>query len=336
LLVNLGSPKSLNLNDIKSYLNEFLSDDLVIDLPKPIQQFIIKFLILPFRSPKTKSAYEKIWEKNGSPLIDNTRNIAKALEKNTDWKVDIAMRYQYPSILECIQKYKKLSIKELIILPLYPHNAISTTLSAEIKIKEVINTIYPELDLIYVKPFFNNKKYIEALSETIKPHLNKIDKLIFSYHGIPERHLYKGDMSKQHCLKVDDCCNMDCFQSNHCYRSNVFTTAKLCAQYLNIKDNKWSITFQSRLSIIDPKWLRPYTDLELKKLPKQGYKKIAIICPSFVADCLETLEEINITGRKIFLESGGEDFIYIPCLNNDEIFVSALKEMIVSAKNNNI
>ena len=327
LLINLGSPKSLQTTDVKLYLKEFLSDDLVIDLPKPIQQLILHLFILPFRPKKTKEAYKKIWN-NGSPLIQNTNKIAIALKNKTGWNVDIAMRYQQPSITNTIIRYKNEGIKKLTVLPLYPHNAISTTLSTEIEIKKIINNIYPNLKIKYVKPFYNNTLYIDALSKSIKPYINNIDKLIFSYHGIPERHIKKGDKSSSHCMTNSNCCEIDCISSQSCYKSNVITTSKMCAENLNLNIKRWQIAFQSRVSIIDPNWLKPYTDIELEKLPKNGIKKIAIVCPSFVADCLETLEEINLRARKTFLDAGGKKFEFIPCLNDNKYFISALEQII--------
>ena len=187
---------------------------------------------------------------------------------------------------------KKLS-SQLIVLPLYPHNAISTTLSTEIAVKNIVNKFYPELRIIFKKPFYDNPIYIEALSKSIEPFINNIDKLIFSYHGIPNRHIIKGDVTKSHCMKDENCCEISCIASQNCYRSNVMTTSNLCAKNLNLSDEKWMITFQSRVTIIDPNWLRPYTDIELTKLPENGIKNIAIVCPSFTADCLETLDEIQ-------------------------------------------
>ena len=328
LLINLGSPKSLEIKDVKSYLKEFLSDDLVIDLAKPLQQAILRLFILPFRPKKTKEAYQLIWSKEGSPLISNTKKIAKALEKQTGWQVDIAMRYQYPSIRDAIQKYKNNDIKELFVLPLYPHSAISTTLSTDREVKNIINSIHPKLKTVLIKPFYDNPIYIEALSKSIKPYLNNIDKLIFSYHGIPERHVRKGDLSHSHCMKEVNCCEVDCLASHNCYRSNVLKTSELCANKLELNRDKWMVSFQSRVTIIDPNWLKPYTDIELTQLSKNGIKNIAVICPSFVADCLETLEEINMRGRQSFLDFGGESFEYIPCLNDDVFFISALENII--------
>ncbi|MBF89871.1 MAG: ferrochelatase [Candidatus Marinimicrobia bacterium] len=329
LLINLGSPKSLSIKHIRKYLNEFLSDDHVIDLPKYIQQFILRSFILPFRPKQAKEAYEQIWTKAGSPLINNTKLIANSLMKKTGLKVKIAMRYQEPSIESQIKNIKNKGIKELVVIPLYPHHAMSTTVSTELEFNRIVETIYSDLDFKYVKPFYDNPKYIFALSETIKPFLNKNpDKIIFSYHGIPERHIKKSDLIGNHCLINSDCCQINCLTSENCYRSNVFTTSKLVAEYLNLDNDIWDVTFQSRVSIIDPRWLKPYTDKEFIKLGKSTSKNIAVICPSFIADCLETLEEINIRGRKSFLESGGISFNYIPCLNNNSFFIELLEELI--------
>jgi ferrochelatase len=329
LLINLGSPKSLDKKDVKDYLREFLSDDLVIDLPKILQQFILRCFILPFRPAQAKEAYELIWEEEGSPLIINTQKIANALAKKTGWNVDIAMRYQEPSIENVIEKYKENNVEELTVISLYPHNAMSTTLSTELAVKEVVRRIYPDLKLSFVEPFYDNPLYIEALSESIKPYLKDIDKLVFSYHGIPMRHIKKSDISGSHCIGENSCCNIDNVSSRNCYRSNTFTTSKLTAQYLKLKSSEWMMTFQSRVSIISPNWLKPYTDIELDNLPPKGVKRVGVVCPSFVADCLETLEEIDMRARETFEEAGGETFKYIPCLNDDKKFISVLEHLIL-------
>ena len=329
LLINLGSPKSLDKKDVKDYLREFLSDDLVIDLPKILQQFILRCFILPFRPAQAKEAYELIWEEEGSPLIINTQKIANALAKKTGWNVDIAMRYQEPSIENVIEKYKENNVEELTVISLYPHNAMSTTLSTELAVKEVVRRIYPDLKLSFVEPFYDNPLYIEALSESIKPYLKDIDKLVFSYHGIPMRHIKKSDISGSHCIGENSCCNIDNVSSRNCYRSNTFTTSKLTAQYLKLKSSEWMMTFQSRVSIISPNWLKPYTDIELDNLPPKGVKRVGVVCPSFVADCLETLEEIDMRARETFEEAGGQTFKYIPCLNDDKKFISVLEHLIL-------
>ena len=177
----------------------------------------------------------------------------------------------------------------------------------------------------------DNPLYIEALSDSIKPYLKDYDKIIFSYHGIPERHIKKSDSSRNHCFSNSSCCEIECIESQNCYRSNVLKASKLTAEKLDLSDDKWMTTFPSRVTIIDPKWLKPYTDIELVNFASKGIRNIVILCPSFIADCLETLEEINIRGRKSFLNSGGKKFTFVPCLNNDKNFLSLLKELVIAA-----
>ena len=331
LLVNLGSPKSLSKSDVREYLKEFLSDDYVMDLPKILQQFILRAFILPFRPSKTKEAYEKIWEKEGSPLIINTQKIATSLSEKTGWKVDIAMRYQEPSIREKVKKYKQRKINEVIVIPSYPHHAMSTTKTTNIEIDKIVSEEYPNLKVRYIEPFYNDPRYIDALSHSIKPYLNDLDKLVFSYHGIPERHLTKGDVVGDHCMKVENCCDINCKSSQSCYRSNVLATSKLTADQLELTDNQWMVSFQSRVSIMGPAWLKPYTDIEIDKLGENGMEKIGVVCPSFIADCLETLEEIEMQAKESFIESGGKELVYIPCLNNNPEFINALESIIEDA-----
>ena len=331
LLVNLGSPKSLSKADVKEYLKEFLSDDYVVDLPKILQQFILRAFILPFRPSKTKEAYEKIWEEDGSPLIINTQKIATSLSEKTGWKVDIAMRYQEPSIREKVKKYKERKTNEVIVIPLYPHHAMSTTKTTKIEIDKIVSEEYPSLKVKYIEPFYDDPRYIDALSHSIKPYLDDLDKLIFSYHGIPERHLTKGDVVGDHCMKVENCCDISCKSSQSCYRSNVLATSKLTADQLELADNQWMVSFQSRVSIMGPAWLKPYTDIEIDKLGENGMEKIGVVCPSFIADCLETLEEIEMQAKESFIESGGKELVYIPCLNNNPEFINALESIIEDA-----
>ena len=329
LLINLGSPKSLNIKDIRAYLFEFLSDKFVVDLPKLLQQFIVRLIILPFRSRKTRNAYKAIWSSKGSPLIENTKIIAHSLKQKTGWNVDIAMRYQNPSIKDSILSFKKRKVKEIVIVPLYPHHAMSTTYSTKVEVDRIIKQYYPELRYSIIKPFYDHPKYIHALSEQLKPFIsNQMDKVIFSYHGLPERHMRKSDASGEHCLQSSFCCEIDCEPARKCYRSNVLKTSELVAEKLNLNKKQWVASFQSRVTIIDRKWLRPFTDIVLKNLPKKRVNNIVIICPSFIVDCLETLEEIDIRARELFYKAGGKKFNYAPCLNNDKNFIGMLEQLI--------
>ena len=327
LLVNLGSPKDLNLSSIKEYLMEFLTDDNVVDLPKIIQKILVKNIIVPFRSKKTQEAYSSIWKKDGSPLIINTNSLAKKLSDKTNYSVEIAMRYQYPSIKQAIEKLINKGCKEIIAVPLYPHYAQSTIFTTENKIKEISTSLGGNLKISFIRPFYNAEGYIDALTSLIKESLpSDFDHLLFSYHGIPERHVKNTDPSKTHCLKVKDCCNIKADAHQFCYRHQVLETTKLCAKKLNIEKEKWSVSFQSR---IGPGWLKPFTDKVLDELPEKNIKKLAVVCPAFVADNLETLEEINIRAREQFIHNGGIEFTYIPCLNDNNNWVDFLSNYII-------
>ena len=210
----------------------------------------------------------------------------------------------------------------LTILPLYPHYSMSTTLTTQRKVEEINNKKKLGLELKFVSPFYNQDQYISSLTSKIKPFLNyKIDYLLFSYHGIPERHILKTDPTGSHCLKHNNCCKVESEAKRFCYKAQVLETSRLCASSLELEENKWGVSFQSR---IGPGWLKPFSDIELQKLPQKGIKNIAVICPSFLVDNLETLEEIQIRGRETFKNAGGENFYYIPCLNEDDHWVDFL------------
>ena len=237
------------------------------------------------------------------------------------------MRYQYPSIKQAIEKLINKGCKEIIAVPLYPHYAQSTIFTTENKIKEISTSLGGNLKVSFIRPFYNEEGYIDALTSLIKESLpSDFDHLLFSYHGIPERHVKNTDPSKTHCLKVKDCCNIKADAHQFCYRHQVLETTKLCAKKLNIEKEKWSVSFQSR---IGPGWLKPFTDKVLDELPKKNIKKLAVVCPAFVADNLETLEEINIRAREQFIHNGGIEFTYIPCLNDNNNWVDFLSNYII-------
>ena len=305
LLVNLGSPDDLNLSSIKRYLKEFLSDDFVVDLPKIVQQILVNCIVIPFRSKRTKKAYEAIWTEEGSPLLINTKNIAQKLYEKINSPVEIAMRYQNPSIESALMQLKERGCKEVVVVPLYPHYAEATSLSTKIETERVAKNLGLEISLSFSNEFYKENGYIKALSSKIERHLPiDYDYLLFSYHGIPKRQNLKTDPT---------------------YEEQVLQTSKLCAQKLNIQVEKWGVSFQSR---IGPGWLQPFTDKVLEDLPKKEIKKIAVVCPSFVADNLETLEEINLEAKEAFLTSGGVEFTYIPCLNDDNDWINFLTDYI--------
>ena len=322
LLINLGSPEDLKISSIRKYLKEFLSDEYVLDIPKLIRKVLVDFIIVPFRSPKTKEAYESIWTENGSPLILNTKSISKKLEKKIKKPVEISMRYQKPSIEMGLKKLIKKGCDEIIAVPLYPHYAQSTSLTTELEVKRLINEINPKINLSVSPPFYRELNNIHSLSESISNYLPEdFDYLLFSYHGIPERHVRKMDPTTSHCLINSDCCEQESEAHKFCYRHQVRVTSKLCAEKLNLGDDQWGISFQSR---IGPGWLQPFTDKVLEDLPSKNVNKIAVVCPAFIADNLETLEEVNIRGKESFLDSGGKEFTFIPCINDNDLFIDFL------------
>ena len=330
LLINLGSPKKLTKKSVREYLKVFLSDDYVLDLPKILQQIILRVFILPFRPKKTLEAYELIWTPEGSPLITSTESIANKLSLKTGWDVDYAMRYEDPSIENALLNFKSKGIYKIIVISLYPHNAMATTITTEIETRIVANKLSEDFELVFTKPFFDNEIYINAIANTIKPCLEKasFDKIVFSYHGIPKRQAKKTDETGVHCFSDSNCCEIAGDGSKDCYRSHTRIASDLTAKKLGLSDDQWEVAYQSRLG---PGWLTPFTDKRLAELPEEGKKNIAVLCPSFISDCLETLEEIDIRGRKTFFDAGGKNMTYIPCLNDSEDTINLLENLVKSA-----
>jgi len=330
LLINLGSPKKLTKKSVREYLKVFLSDDYVLDLPKILQQIILRVFILPFRPKKTLEAYELIWTPEGSPLIISTESIANKLSLKTGWDVDYAMRYEDPSIENALLNFKNKGIYKIIVISLYPHNALATTITTEMETRIVANKLSEDFELVFTKPFFDNEIYINAIANTIKPCLEKasFDKIVFSYHGIPKRQAKKTDETGVHCFSDSNCCEIAGDGSKDCYRSHTRIASDLTAKKLGLSDDQWEVAYQSRLG---PGWLTPFTDKRLAELPEEGKKNIAVLCPSFISDCLETLEEIDIRGRKTFFDAGGKNMTYIPCLNDSEDTINLLENLVKSA-----
>ncbi|MDQ3279273.1 MAG: ferrochelatase [Bacteroidota bacterium] len=329
VLMNLGSPDSTEVRDVKRYLDEFLMDARVIDKPWLLRALLVKGIIVPFRAPKSAEAYKSIWTEKGSPLIVISEQLRDALNKEVDEPVVIAMRYGNPSPKAAFDNLVATNpdLEEVIAIPMYPHYAMSSYETAVEHAKEQHKEGGYTFKLTTIKPYYNKEEYIHALCESIKPHLHTDwDHILFSYHGVPERHIYKGDVTGQHCLKVPNCCDVSSPAHQYCYRHQCWVTTKLVAERLNIPMAKLTFSFQSRLGR-DP-WLQPYTAQKFEELPKQGIKKLLVVCPAFVSDCLETLEEIAVEGKETFLHAGGDHFEMIPCLNVHPLWVSALAKWI--------
>jgi ferrochelatase len=326
LLVNLGSPNSTAVGDVRRYLNEFLMDERVIDTPWPLRRFIVG-LILINRPKESAHAYEKIWLPEGSPLVVTSRNVQKELQERISAPVELAMRYQNPPIESAIRKLWEQNVTELFLIPLFPHYAMSSYESAVERVKKVAAKLALQMKIIVQPPYFDSPDYISALVVSAKDYLeNGYDHLLFSFHGIPERHVRKSDPTHCHCLAKENCCEVESPAHATCYRAQCFKTVVAFVAKAGVPKEKYSVSFQSRLGK-DP-WLKPYTDFELAEFPKRGIKKLLVVCPAFVSDCLETIEEINMRGRETFLSAGGKEFAQIPCLNEHPLWISALEKMV--------
>jgi ferrochelatase len=326
LLVNLGSPDSTAVSDVRKYLREFLMDGRVLDAPWPVRYCVVHFSILPTRPKESAHAYEKIWTTEGSPLVVISRNVQEALRARIDAPVELAMRYQNPSIESAIRKLAASKVDDLFLIPLFPHYAMSSYESAVERVKTVAAQIAPRMKVTVQPPYYDAPDYIEALVASAQPSLEGgYDHLLFSFHGIPERHLRKSDPTHGHCLANGNCCEVPSLAHATCYRAQCFKTVAAFVARANVQSGKYSVSFQSRLGK-DP-WLKPFTDLELAEFPKRHVEKLLVICPAFVSDCLETLEEIGMRGRETFLDAGGKKFAQIPCMNEHPLWIKALEKM---------
>lgn len=325
--MNLGSPDSTSVRDVRRYLREFLMDGRVIDAPYPIRFGIVNFAILPRRPKQSAHAYQSIWTDQGSPLVVKSRALQSLVQERLSIPVELAMRYQNPSVEDAVEKLVGRGVNEIVLLPLFPHYAMSSYETAVEKVRAVLAKRHAHVSLKVIPPFYQHPAYISALVESASPSLQEsFDHLLFSFHGLPERHLKKSDSTGSHCLKVANCCEVPSVAHNTCYRAQCFKTTRAFAQAAGLPADRYSIAFQSRLGR-DP-WMQPYTDKEFERLAKSGVKHLAVICPAFVTDCLETLEEIGMRGREIFLGAGGSSFTLIPCLNEHPSWISAVLELV--------
>ena len=329
LLVNLGSPDSTSVPDVRRYLREFLGDERVLDLPAPLRFVLLEGIILRTRPKKSAHAYASIWQPEGSPLVITSRSVRDKLAATlgAETPVYLAMRYGNPSIASVMAQMAADGVTEVLLFPQYPHYAMSSWETVVVKVFAERARLAPGMHITTVQPFFQDADYIEALYQVTAPYLSQPhDHLLFSYHGIPERHLRKGDSSKAHCTLVADCCTTCSPAHATCYKAQVLATTRALGARAGIAADKHSVSFQSRLA--GEPWLSPFTDYELKRLPQAGKKRLLIICPAFVADCLETIEEISEEGREDFMGAGGESFQQIPCLNDQKPYIEFLAQRV--------
>ena len=327
LLINLGSPDSTKTKDVRRYLGEFLMDERVIDVPYLLRALLVKGIILNTRPRKSAKAYKKIWWEEGSPLIVLSQRLQEKVQKKTSFPVALAMRYGNPSIKAGLQELHDKGVTDVLMVPLYPQFAMATTETILVLAHELQEKYFPKMVLTHIPAFYNKGEYIRVLGDSIKAYLSDKDwkKIMFSYHGVPERHIRKSDITKSHCNPSDQhfkCCQSSSAAHEFCYKHQCYETTRQVVDYLGLKEDQYVTTFQSRLGR-DP-WLQPYTDKTIEKFAEEGIDQLAVVTPAFVSDCLETLEEIGMEGKEEFIEAGGTDFYAVPCINDNDDWVDVL------------
>jgi ferrochelatase len=332
LFINLGTPDAPTPAAVGRYLREFLMDPFVIDLPLPLRWFFVNVLIVPRRKYQSAEAYQKIQLPEGSPLLVHTRalaqDVAARLNPN-EYVVEYGMRYGNPSIKSALEKLKASSVSRIIVLPLYPQYAGSSVETAVVETRRSARDLGCEQLLTFLPPFYDEPEFIKAWAERILGSIDAetTDHLVFSFHGVPVRHLTR--LHPNHCLKATDCCAAVTAANQNCYRAQCFATARAIANQIELNADDYTVSFQSRLGRAE--WTEPNTVDVLQALAGRGVKRVAVACPSFVADCLETLEEIGIRGRQTFIQAGGEELKLIPSLNADQPWVDTVATWIEAA-----
>ena len=332
LLINLGTPDAPTPEAVGTYLREFLMDGFVIDKPAPLRWFIVNVLIVPRRKYQSAAAYQKVQLPEGSPLLVNTRALAQGVagELGDEYFVEFAMRYGNPSIRSALAQLKERAANQIIVLPLYPQYAESSFETAVVETKRSAAQLGCGDRLTFMPPFYDRPEFVNAFASRISQSLTdwSAEHVVFSFHGLPERHVTR--LHPQHCLRARNCCEQVSELNRNCYRAQSFATARAIARQLGLNQESYSVSFQSRLG--RAKWIDPPTEAVLQHLARSGKQRIAVVCPSFVADCLETVEEIAIRGRQTFIDAGGTDLQLVPSLNNEPVWVTALAGMLREAR----
>lgn len=329
LLVNLGTPDSPETGDVRKYLREFLLDKRVIDIPTVPRWMLINFIIAPFRAPKSAKIYRELWEERGSPLKFYGEDVKKLLQEKLGDKyvVSFGMRYQNPGLQGALEELQLQGVEKIKVIPMFPQYASSSTGSAIEKVMDIVKNweVIPSIDI--VSNFVEEPLFIDAFADIARKYMNetKFDHFIFSYHGLPERQIKKASFDN-YCQLNNKCCSVYHKKNTYCYRAQCFQTSRHLAKALNIKEENYTVTFQSRLGK-DP-WIKPYTDEEIKTLPSQGKKKVLAFSPSFVADCLETTIEVGSEFKEIFKEAGGEHWQLVESLNVHPLWIECLAKMV--------
>jgi len=330
LLINLGTPDAPETGAVRRYLREFLSDPRVLDIGPVGRAALLYGVILPFRPQKSAEAYRKIWMPQGSPLLVHGNALRDRLQDalGPGWAVELGMRYRSPSLASAIEKLRARGARELTVVPLYPQYASSSTGSSLQEVYRLVGEAWNVPAVRVLPPFYDRPAFLDAFTDVGRPVLAEVrpDHVLFSFHGLPERQVRKSDPTGAHCLASADCCDVQVPANRWCYRAQCFFTARELARRLGLEAGNWTVTFQSRLGRTP--WIRPYTDIVIPELAGKGLKRLAVFSPAFVADCLETLEEIGIRAKAQFLSLGGESLTLVPSLNAHPSWVRGLTQMI--------
>lgn len=330
LLIQLGTPDSTKVSDVRSYLREFLSDPRVIDLPSVARALLLNAVILPFRPRRSAEQYEKIWNEEGSPLTIHTEALAREVQEalGDGYRVAFGMRYKHPPIDLAVEELVGANCERIVVLPLFPQYASASTGSALEEALRVIGGRWNVPDLVTVGDFYDDPGFIRSVAAVAQAHLASFqpDHVVLSYHGLPQKQIRKSDPTGQWCLQSETCCDRIVEANRYCYRAQCFATTRALAKEMELSPGRFSTTFQSRLA--GQKWIEPYTDVEIGALYDSGVRRLAVLTPSFTADCLETLEEIGIRLRAQWESLGGEDFLVVPCVNAETVWVSAVSGLV--------
>ncbi len=330
-LIQLGTPEAPTASALRPFLREFLMDKRVIDIPFIFRWILVNLIIVPFRASKSAAAYRKIWSTQGSPLRFHSVHLAEELQKKFSARavVKLAMRYGSPSLQSIWSEFKKEKINKIIIMPLYPQYASASTGTVLEKINSILSKEKNPPQIAIIPPFYKEDFFIQSFVERAKQfNLSNYDHILFSFHGIPERQITKIESCRNHCFKTPNCCDKPVLENALCYRHQCSETAKRIADKLSLPSEKWTLCFQSRLGRTP--WIKPFTDQIILDLAQKGVKKVLVFSPSFVADCLETLEEIQVREAENFKAVGGQELTLVPSLNSEAFWVDRLSYTIAN------
>ena len=324
LLVNLGTPDSPETPDVRKYLLEFLTDPRVIDIPAIRRHLLVRGIIAPFRAPKSGKSYKAVWTENGSPLMHISKQLHLMMVEalGDAYQVELAMRYQNPSIASQLEKFKGKYLKKLRIIPLFPHYASASTGSVHAEVMRILSTWQAIPQVEFVNSYPTDAGMIAAFVELGRMHdLKTFDHVLFSFHGLPERQLLKAD-AHQHCLQSEECCATWGEKNQYCYSAQCHATTAALVNELGLQKGQYTICYQSRLG--KTPWKKPYTSEVVHQLALEGKKRVLVFCPAFVSDCLETIFEIRVEYNEEFKAAGGQELVLVDGLNTNATWVNAL------------